>query len=312
MESNPTSQAPSARRAALSAEDWFRAKPLADGLRERIDSLADSLDAARSRRPRRHFPQFDERRHTLLEEHLGHPLAPITEPIPCLGDSNTMFFAGAERLRFIHYRRVGLWKFYWINRGLDLLPLFRVFHVGPATAWKAGDFGSSTRSREKIELLVQRDLLPGTKLILSFGEIDCRIHMARQVKEGRDIASVTRATAEKFLRLPVELKRRGFRPLVWGPPQIIPKPEKLDVPFPYVGPWEMRRDITYAYIEALREGCASEGIPFAALAGRYHPRAERAERFCFHDGTHLSQCLMPLALRELAATGFLPSESSPS
>jgi hypothetical protein len=277
----------------------------ADTLAE-VVSLADDLDALLTRKPRTKAPPFDQRRRALLEKHLGHPLSGPVEPLTCIGDSNTMFFAGAERLRFIRYRRSAFWKPHWINRGLDLLPCFRVFHVGPATAWKAGDPGSSTRSREKIEILLKKDLKPGSRVLLSFGEIDCRIHMAKAVIAGGKIDEVVEKTAAKFVRLPQAIAARGFRPVVWGPPQIIPKDENLTSPtFPFIGSWELRRDITYAYTARLREHCEKAGIPMIALAGLYHPPSEKADIKLFHDSTHLSQRLMPRALSELQKAGVL-------
>ena len=271
-----------------------------------VISLADELDALLTRRPRTTATPFDERRRALLSKHLGREVPEGIEPLTCIGDSNTMFFAGAERLRFVRYRRSAFWKPHWINRGLDLLPCFRVFHVGPATAWKAGDLGSSTRSREKIEILLKKDLKPGAKLLMSFGEIDCRIHMAKAVQAGGKIEDVVEKTAAKFVKLPAAIKARGFQHAIWAPPQIIPKDEKLSCPaFPFVGSWELRRDITYAYIERLKAHCAEHGIPCLSLAGLYHPRMEKAERSLFHDGTHLSQRLMPLALAELQKAGIL-------
>ena len=285
---------------------------LSPELEAEIGSLADGLDAVLTKHPRRSAPQFDERRRALLTRHLGHAPPAAIEPLTCIGDSNTMFFAGAERIRFIRYRRSALLKPYWINRGLDLLPCFRVFHVGPATAWKAGDHGSSTRSREKLEILLRKDVAPGSKLLISFGEIDCRIHMAKQVLGGKDIAKVVESTAAKYVKLPAWIQSQGFQPLVWAPPQIIPKDEILSSPtFPFIGPWELRRDITYAYIERLEHHCRELGIPVIALAGKYHPPEEKADLSNFHDGVHLSQRLMPLALRELSKAGFLPEGCRP-
>ena len=271
-----------------------------------VNALADDLDALITRKRRTTVTPYEERRYRLLSAHLGREVRGPIEPLTCLGDSNTMFFAGAERLRFIRYRRSAFWKPHWINRGLDLLPCFRVFHVGPATAWKAGDFGSSTRSREKIEILLKKDIKPGSKVLMSFGEIDCRIHMAKAVKGGADLEEVVEKTAAKFVKLPQAIKARGFKPIVWGPPQIIPKDEKLSSPtFPFIGSWELRRDITYAYIARLREHCEKAGITFLSVAGKYHEPMEKAERALFHDGTHLSQRLMPMALAELEKVGAL-------
>lgn len=278
----------------------------ADTLAE-ITSLANDLDTLLSRRPRTGTTPLDSRRRALLEKHLGHPLMGPIEPLTCIGDSNTMFFAGAERLRFIRYRRSAFWRPRWINRGLDLLPCFRVFHVGPATAWKAADPGSSTYTREKIEILLKKDLKPGSRVLLSFGEIDCRIHMAKAVLAGGKIEEVVEKTAKKFIKLPQAIAARGFKPIVWGPPQVTPKDESFTSPtFPFVGPWELRRDITYAYIARLCELCTKAQIPMIALAGLYHPPAEKAERRLFHDSTHLSQQLMPFALAELQKAGVFP------
>lgn len=271
-----------------------------------VVSLADDLDALLTRKPRATATPFDGRRHALLSAQLGREVREVPEPITCIGDSNTMFFAGAERLRFIRYRRSAFWKPHWINRGLDLLPCFRAFHVGPATAWKAGDPGSSTRAREKIEILLKKDVKPGSRVLLSFGEIDCRIHMAKAVLAGKSIDEMVSKTAAKYIKLPRSLADRGFRPIVWAPPQIIPKEEKLGSPtFPFIGPWTLRRDITLAYIGKLREECAKSGIPIASITGLYHDPMEKPERDLFHDGTHLSQRLMPLTLAELEKIGVL-------
>jgi len=283
--------------------------PLPEPLRAEIDALADEIEPVLARRRRDPPPpRLLERRRALLAAHLGHPPPDPLDPIVCLGDSNVMFFAGAERLRFIRYRRSALLKPHWINRGLDLLPLFRPFHVGPSTAFKAPDPGSSTRAREKIEILLRKDIPPGSRVLLSFGEIDCRIHMARAALAGRAIEELVETTAAKFIELPKSLAARGLRPLVWAPPQIVPRDERLHSPtFPFIGPYELRRDITYAYIDAVRRHGEAAGIPVVALAGLYHPRSEKADLSFFHDNTHLSQRLMPLALRELARVGFLPA-----
>ena len=273
--------------------------PLSDELRRQIDCLADDLDEFRTRRPRAALPDQLESRRAALLSHLN--VQAPDHMLTCIGDSNIMFFAGAERLRFIRYRRSAILKPHWINRGLDLLPCFRVFHVGPSTAWKASDLNSSTRAWEKIEILLKKDIPLGSRVLLSFGEIDCRIHMVRAIQGGKSLEEVTEATATKFMRLPLHLLERGYRPIIWAPPQIIPKDENLTSPtFPFLGPWELRRDITYAYVDHLRTFGSRAGIPVVCLAGQYHDPKKKAHKSFFHDGTHLSQRLMPLAISHLA------------
>jgi hypothetical protein len=288
---------------------------LAQDVRSEIDKLCDELEPRLEKRKKvdvNSFKDLRARRFKLLARQLGRePKEPI-ERIVCLGDSNTMFFDGAERLKFFHYRRSKLLVSKWINRGFDLLPLFRVFHVGPGTAWNAGDRGTTTRTREKIEILMRRDIPPGSRVLLSFGEIDCRSHMTRFIQQGRPLEDVVDATAEKFVKFPAWMASHGLRPLVWAPPQILPRDEGAHTStFPFIGPYELRRDITYAYIERLRYHCARHNLPIVALAGTYHPKLEKVDTSFFHDGIHLSQRLMPLALAELAKTGFLPEGCRP-
>ena len=288
---------------------------LSRDVRNEVDMLANAVEPRLIKRKRVDVDSFDDlrqRRYNLLARHLGRePEGPI-ERIVCLGDSNTMFFAGAERLGFFRYRRSVFTRFHWIKRGFDLLPLFRVFHIGPATAWNAGDHGSSTLAREKIEVLMRRSIPQGSRVLISIGEIDCRSHMPRFIMEGRSLEDTVEATAAKFVKLPVWMASHGLRPLVWAPPQILPKDEDASsIKFPFIGPYELRRDITYAYIERLRHHCAKHDLPIVALAGTYHPKMEKVDRSFFHDGVHLSQRLMPLALSELAKTGFLPENCKP-
>ncbi len=286
--------------------------PLDPELLEEILSLSDAAEAILKRRPRagkKEFAPLAERRRALLARHLGRDPGADIEPIHCFGDSNTMFFAGSERLKFIRYRRLGLWRPRWINRGLDLLPVFRAYHVGPTTAWKFPEYGSTTRAREKLELILRKEINPPARILLSVGEIDCRIHMAKTILEGKKtIWGRGTATAEKFLSLPLWLREQGYRPIVWGPPQIVPKDERYNSPtFPFIGPLEHRRDITLAYIATLEEKCAAHGIPCVCLVGHFHPMMERLPMKFFHDNAHLSQCLMPLALRLLSEAGILTS-----
>jgi len=284
-----------------------------------IESLTLDLDPLVTRRPRRptdQLDQFSDRRHALLARHLGFTPARPIEPLNVIGDSNTMFFAGAEHLRFIRYARLGLVRPRWINRGFDLLPCFRTFHVGPSTAWKAPEHDSSTRAREKIELLLRRHLPAGARVMLSFGEIDCRIHMARAALAGKQIDKLVAATAEKYITLPRFIRDLGFPTSLWHVPQIIPRDEDdPEAKLPSVGPIELRNEITYASIEAQREVARREGIPCVAIVGTFHPPEERMPQDCFHDGVHLSQAVMPHSLRMLGEAGILdlaPSQTGSS
>jgi hypothetical protein len=285
-------------------------KPIDPSLKAEIDSLATALDALLTKRPKmdpRDFPaELQERRMALLERHLGYRPAQPLPLVNCIGDSNGMFFSGAEHLRFIRYANIGFWRPRYINRSLDMLPCFRVYHTGPSTAWKAAEFGSSTRNREKIEWLLNKKVAPGSRVMLSFGEIDCRIHLPKQVMSGKPLGETVEKAADHFLPLARRVKALGFDCTIWGVSQITPRHENDPrASLPAVGALELRHEITYAFIAAMEERCQAEGIRHVALAGTYNPPNEIMPEEVFHDGVHLSQVMMPHALKTLQAAGVM-------
>jgi len=253
---------------------------------------------------------LDARRHALLALHLG--FTPAASPLlHVVGDSHAAFFAGSEGLRFHKGRRVwtGFFRIRYVSAFTELLPVFRVFHVGPATAWQVEEPGSSTRAQEKIRTLLRSgDLPPAARVLLVFGEIDCRCHIPKAVLAGASVASATAATVDRFMRLPRRLKAAGCEPSVWLP-SLVPQfgdvitPSDVD-PLPVVGPQALRDEITAVYCDTLRAACTAEGVRATGLTP---PAADRLAD-CFLDGHHLSQRQMPAALVQ---AGILPLASAP-
>ncbi|CAM2857288.1 hypothetical protein [Rariglobus hedericola] len=277
-----------------------------------INSLESALNGCK-RHPLP--PDLEARRHALLARHLGYePRRPL--PIVyVIGDSHSAFFAGAESCRFKKGRGIftGFFRRRYVGAFTELLPVFRVFHVGPGTAWKADDHGSSTRSREKIDALIRHDIPKGATILVAFGEIDCRCHIPRAVLAGQSIEQAVDATLARFMRLVDRLSSLGFRMAVWGPPAVgLLKEGKPDEPFPATGTYELRLQVTHAYCEALARACAQRHVPCVCLAGTYHDWNERPDRRNFLDNAHVSQNLMPLALRLLTAANVLNLPASTS
>ena len=267
-----------------------------------INSLKSALDGCKSRP----FPPgLETRRVSLLAKYLGSQ--PI-QPLPILhviGDSHSMFFGGAEHIVFHKGRRVwtGFFRARYISTVTELLPVFRVFHVGPATAWQADERSSSTRAREKIDALLRSNDVPsGARILLVFGEIDCRCHIPKAVLGGSTIEMAVNATVERFMRLPQRLKADGYTPAVWLP-TFTPIANPTDgYALPVIGPQELRDKIVQTYCAKLAEACTGASIHSTGLTTP--PAMDRAS--CFLDGHHLSQCLMPAALTTLIKADILP------
>ncbi len=275
-----------------------------------INSLESAIN---DRRPNPSTPGLETRRHALLARHIGFtPRLPLPV-LHVIGDSHSIFFGGAEHIRFQKGRRIwtGFFRARYVSSTAELLPVFKVFHVGPATAWQADERGSSTRAREKIDALLRsRDITDAARILLVFGEIDCRCHIPKAVLAGRSIETSVNETVDRFMRLPLRLKAAGHTPSVWLP-SLTPVVGDAGNPddshaLPVIGPQTLRDEITRAYCSRLSEVCKQVGIRSTGVTA---PVIEPISA-CFLDGHHLSQHMMPAALAALIAAGILPLASA--
>lgn len=275
-----------------------------------IAALAADTKTALATRSTVALAALDERRHQLLAQQLGfEPRCPI-EPLHVLGDSHTLFFAGEDGLNQVKHRRVGFWRPRYVMRGLDLLPCFRVRHLGPATAWRAFEHGSSTRAREKLDALVRHEFQPGERVLLSFGEIDCRCHIPKPVLAGTPVRDAVRPTVERLLKMAQHLQAHELNVAIWGPAMVTNQTATIaGNPLAVVGSFELRAEVVRAFCDALKESCAAQNIPCVCLAGTFHPWTAPAAPEFFCDGFHLSQRLMPAALKALLDSGALPLQT---
>lgn len=285
-------------------------KPIPD-LTSFIAALAQDTKSALESKSPVALAALDERRHQLLAHHLGFaPRQPI-DPVFVVGDSHTLFFAGENGLNQVKRRRVGFWRPRHITCGLDLLPCFQVRHLGPATAWRASDRGSSTYAREKLDALLRYELHPGRRVLLSFGEIDCRCHIPKSVMAGTPVQEAVRPTIERLLKLVKHLQSHELQVAVWGPAMVTSQTATIaGNPLAVVGSYELRTEVVRAFCVALQKACAKVGIPCVCLAGTYHAWGEPAAPEFFSDGFHLSQRLMPAALKALLDSGALALQTN--
>lgn len=269
-------------------------------------TLARDMKAALAAKSRSAVAALEERRYELLARHLGFkPKQPI-QPVYVLGDSHVLFFSGDDEQFQLKHRRIGFWRPRYIMRGLDLLPCFHTRHLGPATAWRAFDHDSSTRSREKIEALARHELKPGDRVLLSLGEIDCRGHIPKAVLAGKPVSEAVQETVDRLMRPADWLHARGLRVGIWGPAMVTPKDQLIaNHPLPAVGSDKLRIEIVQHFIASLMAASQQRGIGCVCLAGTYHKWAERPPADCYADGFHLSQKLMPSALAALQAADIL-------
>ena len=221
--------------------------------------------------------------------------------IYCFGDSHVSFFSGRDAIQPVVP-----------GSSDDLLPFFRTFHVGPALAYNLIKEGTQTRGREKVLETLAEKVPPGSRVLLCFGEIDCRSHLLRHVwKENASMESVALTCAEHYTRFASELQEKGYEPIVYN---AVPsrhentrrdKWDKAD--YPSIGTHLERNKITALFNQSAEKICQDKQIHFLSNYPALITSSGKTRQQFYMDRIHLSQRAMPLTLERLA--GIYPSEN---
>lgn len=203
-------------------------------------------------------------------------------PIHVIGDSHATFFTG---LNYHQFCGVG---------APQMLPAFRAFNVGPSLAYTLDKpAGAGARQRPLFQLLSSGTIAAGAAVMLTFGEIDGRVHVLRQAeKQGRTVQEVQRDAVEAYMAALEEVARMGFRPMVWAPvggmPEVNPHPEL----YPCHGTMVERNRARWDFIQLLADACARRRIPIVGIFRAMVNEAMETDASWLMDGLHLSQRAM--------------------
>jgi hypothetical protein len=214
----------------------------------------------------------------------------LPEAVHCIGDSHASFFGGGDRMQPS-----------WPRLSRDRIPRVRSYRIGPALAYNLLREGTVSRGRER--LMEVLDTLPrGSSVLLCFGEIDCRAHLAKQAaRQESPVEEVVAACVSRYLEAGAQVGARGFRVGYWQVP-----PPSLNTTvggeFPIEGSFEERLAITRVFNRLLAAGAAAQGQAFVSIFDQLTDAAGLPLAHYFLDGIHLSQQAVPAALAALRET----------
>lgn len=215
---------------------------------------------------------------------------PANDIIYCVGDSHISFFAGANKIQPL-----------WPRPSKDLIPFFRTFRIGAVLAWSLGGWGSKNRGREICAALLDRgvpesekQIPPGSRVLLSFGEIDCRCHVVAQAaKTNSSIETVVNRLAERYCGFIEEVASWGYRPIIWNVIPSSPDETGGTRDYPIVGTCRQRNEATRLINGILEAWCADKGFEFVNVYRHLVDSEGRTLPEMFMDPIHLSQAAMP-------------------
>lgn len=167
------------------------------------------------------------------------------------------------------------------------LPRIKVCHIGPVTAYNLVKENSSTQGREKIHCLLDGFNPLDTALILSFGEIDIRVHVIKAaIKDCITINESSKRTANNYCSAITEIIERGYLVLIQGVHASSPQYDNYE--FPAIGSVEDRNYAVKQFNSNLEEFCISCSIPYASLDDIVIDSNLKTRSEFVSDGCHLN------------------------
>lgn len=207
-----------------------------------------------------------------------------------IGDSHVSLFSGKDAIVPV-----------WNEPHEDLLPQFRTYRLGAFLAYNLATEGHE--GRDKLFACI-KSLPKKSKVLLCFGEIDCRAHIVKQANiHDVTIASVAMGVSERYFLAIRDIKPLCGKLAIWGAtPQSAA--EHSSNKFPTVGSQHERNLATMHLNGRLRELCKEIDVPVFDILEDIivsNPQFQLvSDESYFHDTAHLSQRALPFALEALA------------
>jgi len=219
--------------------------------------------------------------------------------IHCIGDSHISFFSGEDAIQPV-----------WPDKSRDRLPWFRTHHIGAALAYNLPREGTRTQGREKLFEVLSGEVPDGATVLLSFGEIDCRMHLTKQAeKTNTPISEVVHSCLDEYFKTVGEVIALGYRVIVYNAvlsrPRVRSSRRFSDAEYATHGTLAERTESLRIFNSGAKDRCAKAGAFFLENTPHLVDRNGTIPAWYFFDSIHLSQRAMPVTLRELAA--LIPS-----
>jgi hypothetical protein len=224
---------------------------------------------------------------------LNATTAAVRSPLYCIGDSHVSFFAGEDTIQPS-----------WPTQAAQRLPWFQAFHLGPALAFSLARANTATRGREQLFEILTHAVPPGARVLLCFGEIDCRAHILKQAaKQGLPPDQIVAHCLDSYFQAVREVQALGFEVILYNavPTRLsTSRQAKRDDDFIAVGSWQERNAVVRLFNAGARQRCAASGVKFLENYPGLVDANDRTVEWFFFDAIHLSQRALPLTLRALA------------
>jgi lysophospholipase L1-like esterase len=141
--------------------------------------------------------------------------------------------------------------------------IFRVYHLGAATAYNLKNANNSTKSNEQLFHVLRSIDKRKDIVILTFGEIDCRIHIYNQFKKNAEHISVEELinkTINSYGEVMKRLDAMGIDFFIYSVPPASRQENFYN--YPFYANQQMRIEINKKFNQLLKQYCLSHNYKY--------------------------------------------------
>jgi hypothetical protein len=179
------------------------------------------------------------------------------------------------------------------------MPGFRVWHVGAYLAFSVSRAGHEARRRVRACLA---HAPAGARLLMCFGEIDCRNHVVKRAAGDRRISGVAAGVARAYVRAAARLARgRDLAFMDVPPPTVAQHGNTIQ---PTQGTFAQRRRAVEAFNRAMKREARAVGARVVSAGDELATREGEPNPAYFADGVHVDPRALPVLLAALAKAGW--------
>ena len=122
--------------------------------------------------------------------------------IHCIGDSHASVFSGKDEMQPV-----------WPDRSNDILPYFRSYRIGPATAYNL--FNKIPVISEILYTQVDKE---NDTVVFCFGEVDIRAHLIKQQQlQNKPLSEIVEECVRRYSEVIIYFIQQGYKVAVWSP-----------------------------------------------------------------------------------------------
>ncbi len=179
--------------------------------------------------------------------------------------------------------------------------IFRIHHVGPATAFKLSSPTSTTKASQKIYTTLRKNSVNKKSLSLFvFGEIDCRIHINKaSKKEHISLEQAITNTVESYGNFLREINK-AFPDTTIMVLNVLPAGEEKNIfKTNYYPSRKLHLQIVKKFNKRLQEFCLENGFIFISVFTELLDENENRIKEYVFDPVHYNKKILPFIIQSL-------------